>query len=93
MKDILDQLKSERAEVGVQTLGGELISVVRIREVGDEVVILGYSDEDKTFFVPIHAIAFVKRMQQSDVERTVHLVSGNDGCCAVHFPARDLPQK
>jgi hypothetical protein len=62
MKDILDQLKSERAEVGVQTLGGELISVVRIREVGDEVVILGYSDEDKTFFVPIHAIAFVKRM-------------------------------
>jgi len=62
MKDILDQLKTEGAEVGVQTLGGELISVVRIREVGDEVVILGYSDEDKTFFVPIDAISYVKRM-------------------------------
>ena len=62
MKDILDQLKLEGAEVGVQALGGELISVVRIREVGDEVVILGYSEEDKTFFVPIHAIAFVKRV-------------------------------
>ncbi|MHC4136991.1 MAG: hypothetical protein ACYTDU_16810 [Planctomycetota bacterium] len=62
MKETLDQLKAEGAEVGVQTLGGELISVVRIREVGDEVVILGYSDEDKTFFVPIHAISSVKRM-------------------------------
>ncbi|MHC4970901.1 MAG: hypothetical protein ACYTG3_01070 [Planctomycetota bacterium] len=62
MREILDQLKAEGAELGVQTLGGELISVVRIREVGDEVVILGYSDEDKTFFVPIDAICFVKRL-------------------------------
>ena len=62
MRDILDQLKAERAEVGVQTLCGELISVVRIREVGDDVVILGFSEEDKTFFVPIDAISYVKRI-------------------------------